>query len=89
MKSLLDGVTPQHINNTPFPHVFIPDVMDAATAKALGGRFSHFLANRLGRRPAAARQPPPPTFGVADPQSRRDVGGVERVRRFTQRTRLF
>lgn len=42
MKSLLDGVTSQHINNTPFPHVFVPDVMDAETARALGDGFPPF-----------------------------------------------
>jgi hypothetical protein len=55
MKFLLDGVTPQHINNTPFPHVFIPDVMDAATARALGDGFPTFS------QIAWSGGPPPPS----------------------------
>ncbi|MFD1627829.1 2OG-Fe(II) oxygenase [Azospirillum griseum] len=58
MKSLLDGITPEHINTTPFPHVFISNAMDAATAQALGDGFPTFaqIAWSGGSRPPGNRR---------------------------------
>lgn len=40
--SLLDGVTAADIQLDPYPHVFVPDVLDAETARALGEGFPPF-----------------------------------------------
>ena len=42
MKSLLDDVTPDLIETDPFPHVFVPNVMDGETARALSDGFPPF-----------------------------------------------
>jgi len=40
--SLLDGVTAADIQLDPYPHIFVPDVLDADTARALGESFPPF-----------------------------------------------
>jgi hypothetical protein len=42
MKTVLDGLTARDIRTDPYPHVFIPDVLDAATARALSDGFPPF-----------------------------------------------
>lgn len=40
--SLLDGITPDLISADPYPHIFVPDVLDAEVARALGESFPPF-----------------------------------------------
>lgn len=42
MHSLLDGITHSHVRHDPFPHIFIRDVLDQATVRALGDGFPPF-----------------------------------------------
>lgn len=42
MRSLLDGITPDDIHHDPYPHVFVPNILDDETARALGDGFPPF-----------------------------------------------